>query len=158
MEGNMVSLVEVKKSKEHVLYNLLQKYLYEMSQYYDDTMDEDGNFKYEYLSYYFTDPNRSAYFIYDENIMIGFVMVNDNSFTDEPIENCIAEFTIFPAFRHSGKAKKTIAALKKLRKGKWQLKYSRKNVSAANFWQKIKILYHGAEQPLGESEVAVTFE
>ena len=156
-DNKMVSVIEVKKEQEQVLYNLLQKYLYEMTQYYEDPIGEDGNFEYRYFSLYFEEPERAAYFIYDNHIMIGFAMINRHSFTNDNIENCIAEFTIFPAFRHSGNGVKAIEALKTVRNGRWQLKYSTDNPAGEKFWQKIKTLYHGQEQKLEGNEIAITF-
>lgn len=154
---HMVKAQVITKDKERVLFNLLQKYLYEMTAYYDDPMDEDGNFSYKYLPYYFTDKDRQAYFLYDDETMIGFALINTHSFTGEPIDNCIAEFTIFPAYRHHGKGMEAIEALRAVRKGTWQLKYSTVNKQGASFWQRVKKKYDGKEQNLEGTEIAITF-
>ena len=39
----MIELVEVKSEHREISWNMLQKYLYEMTNYYDDEMDEMGN-------------------------------------------------------------------------------------------------------------------
>jgi hypothetical protein len=39
----MLELVEVKSEKRELLWNIFQKFLYEMTNYYDDEMDEMGN-------------------------------------------------------------------------------------------------------------------
>jgi len=157
MENKMISVIKVKKEQEQVLYNLLQKYLYEMTQYYEDPIGEDDNFEYKYFSLYFEEPERAAYFIYDDRTLIGFAMINRHSFTNERIENCLAEFTIFPAFRQNGNGIKAIKALKAVRDGKWQLKYSTENIVGEQFWQKIKKMYHGKEEKLEGTEIAITF-
>lgn len=154
----MVKARKVEKSKEQVLYNLLQKYLYEMTAYYDNPMDENGNFSYKYLPYYFNDKDRQAFFLYDDSTMIGFALVNTHSFTGEPIDNCIAEFTIFPSFRHRGKGLEAIEALRAVRNGSWQLKYSITNQQGTVFWQRVKEKYNGREQKLAGTEIAITFE
>ena len=148
----------VKEEEKSSLFNCLQKYLYEMSQYYGDTMDDTGNFCYKYFPLYFQENERAAYFFEEGDERIGFALINAHSFTDEKIENCIAEFTIFPAYRQGGKGLKAIAALKEMRKGKWQLKYSKENRSGMKFWQKVKERYNGIEQPLDGSEIVITFE
>lgn len=153
----MVKAQVVTKDKEQVLFNLLQKYLYEMTTYYDDPMDENGNYPYKYLPYYFTDKDWKAYFLYDDETMIGFALVNKHSFTGEPIDNCIAEFTIFPAYRHQGKGMDAIEALRAVRKGRWQLKYSTVNKQGEVFWQRVKERYNGKEQKLEGTETAITF-
>ena len=154
----MVTAQQVNKSKEHVLYNLLQKYLYEMTAYYNDPIDEEGNFPYKYLPYYFTDKDRQAFFLFDDEVMIGFALINTHSFTGEPVDNCIAEFTIFPSYRHRGKGMEAIEALRNVRQGSWQLKYSTKNRQGAAFWKRVKERYNGREQKLDDTETAITFE
>lgn len=154
----VIKAIEVEKSQEHVLSNLMQKYLYEMSAYYGDAMDESGNFSYKYLPLYFTGEDRSAYFLYDGAAMIGFALINAHSFTGEPADNCIAEFTIFPAYRRGGRAMEAIEALLAVRKGTWQLKYSAENRPGAAFWQRVKEKYQGSEQELEDGEIAISFE
>ena len=154
----MIEAVEVNKAQETVLSNLMQKYLYEMTRYYDDPMDENGNYAYPYLPSYFTEDGRQAYFLYDGSVMVGFALINRHSFTGEPADNCIAEFTIFPAYRRGGRGADAIAALKRKRAGTWQLKYSTGNATATAFWQAIKNTYHGREQRLNDKERVIHFE
>ena len=40
----MVRLVTAIEKDRDLLWNINQKYLYEMTNYYDDTMDEHGNY------------------------------------------------------------------------------------------------------------------
>lgn len=136
--------------------NYLQKYLYEMSLYYGDEMDSGGNYKYTYLPYYFEEASRKAFFIYSNDKVIGFALINNHSFTGDQIDNCIAEFTIFPAYRHNGNGMKAIELIMKKRPGSWQLKYSSKNKPGMIFWKKVKEKYMGKETFLEENEIALT--
>ena len=153
----MVSVRLVQGNEKQVLSNLLQKYLYEMSQYFDDEIGSDGNYPYSYLPLYFTDDDRSAYFIYDGDEMIGFALINTCSLTDEKIDNCIAEFTIFPVYRRKGKGLDAVDALVKERSGKWQLKYVTMNKPAERFWNKVKDRYSGIMFPMSEFGRIVEF-
>lgn len=45
-----------------------------MTNYYPDDMDENGNYHYGYFDAYFTEPNRKAYLIYNEQCLVGFDM------------------------------------------------------------------------------------
>ena len=40
---NMIKLQEVKEEEQELLWNINQKYQYEMTTYYPDKMDEQGN-------------------------------------------------------------------------------------------------------------------
>lgn len=42
----MIRLVTALVKDRDLLWNINQKYLYEMTNYYDDTMDEHGNYHY----------------------------------------------------------------------------------------------------------------
>ena len=153
----MIRLEIADKSRAHVLESLMQKYLYEMTQYYENEMDANGNFEYKYLPLYFVQPDRAAYFIYDDKAMIGFALVNHHSFTGEVIDNSLAEFTIFPAYRNYGRGMQAVDALMNARPGSWQLKYSLRNKPGMNFWKKVQEKYDGVETALEDSEIAITF-
>lgn len=65
----MTELREVRPEDRELLWNIHQKYLYEMTNFYDDEMDEAGNYSYGYFDAYFTEPQRKALFIYSERKM-----------------------------------------------------------------------------------------
>ena len=58
----MIRLQKVRKQDRDLLFSINQKYLYEMTNFYDDEMDENGNYSYGHFEEYFTDPLREAYF------------------------------------------------------------------------------------------------
>ena len=60
-----MELRRVDQGDRELLWNINQKYLYEMTNYYDDEMDALGNLHYGYFDAYFTDPKREAYFLYE---------------------------------------------------------------------------------------------
>lgn len=151
----MVHLRKIIKEQEQVLFNVMQKYLYEMSQYYDKSMDEQGNYPYKYLPCYFTEEDRQAYFIYEDTLLIGFVLVNKHSFTKEEIDCCIAEFCIFPTFRKKGYGLDAVEAIRTLHPGSLQLKYSKANTLGMAFWKKVCKKYQGIEI-VSDDEIIVT--
>ena len=154
----MIKLVEIDENRKDELAKYMQDYLAELSAYYDIQKDKDGNYLYQYLPLYFVEENRHPYFIYADDLLIGFVLINQYSFTDEKIDNVIGEFTIFPKYRNNNLGIKTIEALKQLRKGTWQIKYSKDNIIATNFWNKVKDKYNGVSKPLNENEVVITYQ
>ena len=78
-----MELVIVRQEDRERLWNINQKYLYEMTNYYDDEMDSLGNLHYGYFDAYFTDPKRKALFLYEENVLVGFAMIHPYSNMDE---------------------------------------------------------------------------
>lgn len=153
----MVSLVAAEKQDEEKLRSLVQKYLCEMSRYYETPMDADGSYAYPYLPYYFLEPDRRAYFIYADGELAGFAMVNTHSFVEPAADRCLAEFTVFPAFRRRGYAREAMLELFRLLPGVWQLKFSEANVPGASFWRKLTAPYAAAEHTLDGGETAVVF-
>ena len=148
----------VSEEEMAVLYNLLQKYLYEMTLYYNNDLNESGNYEYKYLPLYFSESDRQAYFIYNDNTMVGFTLINKHSWTNEETDNCIAEFTIFPMFRKHRYAMEAVKELIRLRPGTWQLKYSKDNKIGTAFWKKVAEIYKGEETELTGNEIAVKFK
>ena len=95
----MIQLVQAAPEHKTLLWNLHQKYLYEMTQYYDNKIDEAGNYHYGYFDAYFTEPERKAYLLYSDGALAGFAMINPHSYIGEKPDHVLAEFTIFPMFR-----------------------------------------------------------
>ena len=48
----MIELVKAGERDRELLWNVNQKYLYEMTNFYDDEMDEAGNYHYGYFEAY----------------------------------------------------------------------------------------------------------
>jgi hypothetical protein len=95
----MIRLQIVAPDQRQLLFNLNQKYLYEMTNFYDDPLDEWGNLHYGHFDEYFTDPARTALLIYDDDALSGFAMLNPYSYFGGKTDHVMAEFTIFPMYR-----------------------------------------------------------
>lgn len=132
----MIAFQKVKREDKEKLWNIFQKYYYEMSAYYPIDMDEFGNYQYQYFHSYFEENERIALFIYNDNNLIGFTMINDYSCLGNSIDYAIAEFTIFPQYRKNHYGMETIQKIFTLYPGKWEIKYSLENKLAEAFWIK----------------------
>lgn len=153
----MVTLQEVSLSEKKLLYNLLQKYLYEMSQYYEDDIDTDGEFPYEYFEYYFVDKTRKAFLIlYDGNIA-GFVLLNKYSCINENPDRTIAEFCILPKYRKNHIAKTAVEILFQKYKGLWEIKYHSDNLAAKKLWQSVSKQFNPQHYVLPDKEEVLSF-
>ncbi len=137
----MIRLAAVRKKDRELLWNINQKYLYEMTNYYDDPMDEKGNYHYGHFDEYFTDPKRAAYLLYEENALIGFAMLNPDSCIGRNPNYTMAEFTIFPAYRGKHLALEAANALLEKHPGQWEIKYNEKNLAAKRLWNRVAAPY-----------------
>ena len=153
----MVRLEIVKNKERKLLYNINQKYLYEMTLYYDDKMDEEGNYNYGYFDLYFKEKERIPYFIYNDNTIIGFIFINNISYFGDKIDYSIAEFTIFPHYRNKGYAKEAVNIVFNLYKGVWEIKYNEKNIKAKNFWNSVTKSYNPKKIKYSKVETVLKF-
>ena len=65
----MLRLQTVQKKDRDLLWNINQKYLYEMTNFYDDPMDDSGNYHYGHFDDYFS-AYRRKHFALDAARMI----------------------------------------------------------------------------------------
>lgn len=131
----------VSLDEKDTLANLLEKYNYEFSQYDKRQFDNNGLFGYKYLNNYFTEEGRYAYFIYADNTLAGFALINKYKECDRPIDWSIAEFFVSYNFRRQGVATETVRQIFNIHKGWWHIKYHKKNTASVALWNKIAKMY-----------------
>ena len=154
----MIRLKKVDKKDKDLLFSINQKYLYEMTNFYDDEMDENGNYGYGHFDEYFTDPLREAYFIYSDEILSGFAMICQYTMTGRKPDYTMAEFTIFPSFRRKHLAIDAARLLLPEHKGQWEIKYNEKNEKAKKLWNTLARSYEPETIHLNEEETVLAFE
>lgn len=153
----MIELIDVKPDEKTLFWNIHQKYLYEMTNYYDDEMDEAGNYHYGYFDAYFTEPKRKARFIYFNKHLAGFVMINPYSYLDENPDYVLAEFTIFPVYRKKHIATEAAEMIFEQLKGFWEVKYNENNIAAKKLWNKVCEKYAPRKIHISDAETVLSF-
>ncbi len=153
----MIKLQNVETKERDLLWNINQKYLYEMTNFYDDPIDENGNYHYGHFDEYFTDPKRKAYFIYYDDKLAGFAMLNPYSNIDQNPDYTMAEFTIFPQYRRRHVALDTAKLILRQHPGKWEIKYNEKNHGAKRLWTTLTEPYNPEIHHLNEEETVLEF-
>lgn len=87
--------VEIKEEEKEVLLNLIEKYLYEFSQWEKTDVNVEGNYGYEYLDCYFEEENRYPYFIKVDGKLAGFAMISDYpEVPEETTDYCLSELFV----------------------------------------------------------------
>ena len=155
--NSMIRLQKAAKKDRDLLWNLNQKYLYEMTNFYDDPMDENGNYHYGHFDEYFTDPKRTAYFIFNDDTLVGFAMLNPYSCIERSPDNTMAEFTIFPVYRRNHFAVKAARHILSQHRGEWEIKYNEKNTSAKKLWNSVAAPYEPEIVRLNDEETVLIF-
>lgn len=153
----LMELIEVRHEDRELLYNLNQKYLYEMTNYYDDELDALGNLHYGHFDAYFTDPKRKAYFLYDGPTLAGFAMIHPYSDLGRETDFVLAEFTVFPMYRRRRLATDAAKLIFDRFKGRWEVKYNEKNTAAKNLWNRVTAGFDPVREQLNEDETVLIF-
>ena len=154
----MIRLVTALEKDRDLLWNINQKYLYEMTNYYDDPMDEHGNYHYGHFDEYFSDPKRTAYLLYDDDTLIGFAMLNPYSCIGKSPDYTMAEFTVFPAYRRKHLAFDVVNAILNKHPGQWEIKYNENNLAAKHLWSKVSAAYSPEVFRLNGEETVLLFK
>lgn len=153
----MIALRRVRPEDRELLWNVNQKYLYEMTHFYDDPMDENGNYHYGHFEEYFTDPRREAYFLCLDGALAGFAMLCPYSNIGGTPDYVMAEFTVFPAYRRRHCALESARMLLAAHPGRWEIKYNEKNAPAKALWQTVTAPYWPEAVHLNEEETVLVF-
>ncbi len=153
----MIRLQRVTPDHRQLLFNLNQKYLYEMTNYYDDPLDERGNLHYGHFDEYFTDPARTALLIYDGDALAGFAMLNPCSYFGGTVDHVMAEFTIFPMYRRRHLATGAAEAIFERWPGRWEVKFNEKNAAARSLWTRVTARYAPTVRRLSDEEAVLCF-
>ncbi len=132
-----IELKTVTSDQKQILTNLMEKYLYEFSQYDLIPFDENGLYNDPYLGEYFTDKTRFPFFIYADGKLAGFALINKHAECPAPLDWAVAEFFVAYQYRRSGVGTAVMKMLFERFKGVWQIKYHPKNTGSEIFWQKI---------------------
>ena len=95
----MLQIVEAQNKDRDTMMNLIEKYLYEFSQWEKTDVNEDGLYGYKYLDCYFEEKDRYPYFIKVDDKLVGFVLISDYpEVPEEETDFCLSEFFIMHKF------------------------------------------------------------
>ena len=153
----MIRLLRVGPEQRELLWNLNQKYLYEMTNFYEDELDEKGVLHYGHFEEYFTDPRREALLLYDGDALVGFAMVCPYSQLEESPDHVMAEFTVFPPYRRRGLAFQAARKILEERPGRWEIKYNEKNAAGKALWTKVTAPYRPRKVRYSDVETVLAF-
>ena len=133
-----IILDRVEEQQKEILYRLLEYSLFEESLNDGNEMNDDAIFEYKYFDSYFTDDNRDAFFIREEetNKLLGFVMIN--TYMQKCLDgHSIAEFMVIPKYRRNKIGKEAAFKCFDMYKGNWKVKPSYGSVVALAFWKNV---------------------
>ena len=136
----MIRLDKVLLEEKELLFRLLQFALYDGSLYNTNKIGEDGLFPYKWFDNYFTDDDRDAFFIREDDKIVGFVMINqfmkkcDNG-------HSVAEFLVLPEYRRNHIGKKIAFLIFDMYPGNWEVEPIENSNEACRFWENVVVNY-----------------
>jgi len=128
-----MKILKADLSYQNVFENLMQLYLYDLSIYTGDSVDQNGLFDLgRYFSLYWSDQDRYPYLCIINDTPVGFALVRQLT-TDS---YAICEFFILRSFRRKGIATQFAHDIFNLHNGKWQVAEIESNTPSQDFWRK----------------------
>jgi predicted acetyltransferase len=120
--------------EQHVVANLMQAYLQEMSKFDGSLPDCNGQFDCGmYFPLYWSEPTRTPYLFLRSNSTIGFALVRE---VERKVYS-VAEFFVIRAFRGEGLGRFFAKALFDIHRGEWRVAQLESNVTAQRFWRSV---------------------
>jgi predicted acetyltransferase len=145
-------------SRRHVLDSLMQLYLHDFSEYaplntgYGE-VGEDGRFNYDHLDTYWHEPGRVPLLIRADGCIAGFVLVNQWSALDKPLDHSIAEFFVLRKYRHVRVGTRAAHLVFGQMPGRWEVPVAGYNTGALSFWRGVVgELARRAEEHIGDGQ------
>lgn len=142
-----ITLSPVPLEEKFILEQLMQLYLYDLTEFNGTDANDQGLFPYYYLPAYWVDPNRRPFLIRADNKLAGFVLVrlNIEGRSDPPrLVNQMAEFFVMKKYRRYGVGEFAARWVFDQFPGEWEVEQLAANLPAQTFWRKIITRYtHG---------------
>ena len=136
-----VALVEAALDQRQTLANLMQLYLHDFSEFAavgtaHGDVGLDGKFTYDRLESYWQDDGRIPLLIHAEERLVGFVLVNQWSALNRPLDQSVAEFFVLRKYRRIRNGSQAAALLFARFPGRWEIPVASYNHPALVFWRK----------------------
>lgn len=127
-----MKLVQIQKNEEKILERLLQLYLHDISSHFPIDFDEKkGIYLYDKLDKYFDNSNNYAYFIKNEENLLGFMLIDscDN-------EMIVQEMFVLNHHKNKGIGKAAAYSIFDKYKGNWIIKSLPCSEPSERFWNR----------------------
>jgi predicted acetyltransferase len=135
---NQIRLVAADQSSKPLIANLIQLYLYDMTESMPFPIGLDGRFEYDFLDRFWRFPD----LIHAGNDIAGFALVIDECpLTDRKPCFFMAEFFVLKAYRRRGIGQAALAAVTARHPGDWHIGVPLANQPAQAFWGHALIPY-----------------
>jgi predicted acetyltransferase len=134
----VVTLDAVPREEKRVLERLFQLYAYDFSEHVPLEVEASGRFDVPIADAWWTDENRSPFFVRSDGKLCGFALVKRGSRVDGATDVMdVAEFFVLRGLRRKRLGERAAHALFERFPGKWEMRVRRTNVAANQFWSRV---------------------
>jgi len=137
-----LEIISADLSDKIILRNLLELYQHDMSEFNEEDVNEQGEFGYNYLDNYWTEPGRFPFLLKYSGEIAGFALVRQVS-EDDLAHFTMAEFFILRKYRQLGLGRSVALQLFERFDGQWRIAQEAGNYLAQEFWRKVISAYTG---------------
>jgi predicted acetyltransferase len=138
-----------------IIDNLMQLYTHDFSELWAGTprgdLNPQGRFEPYPLDEYWSRPNWSALFIWRDQVLAGFSLINDQTHSGEAADRNVGEFFILRKHRGQGVGRRAAELVFSSHTGSWEVAVARKNRRACEFWR--RTINHAASRATGIREL-----
>ena len=142
-----ITLTIATVAQKNIIANMMQLYLYDLSECAQAQLNQEGLFECSELDKYWMFSNHYPYLIYVSKQLAGFALLSEPSHREYEL----SEFFVIKAFRKKGIGQSAALELFSLFPGDWHVAHDPRNLHAQKFWRRtIRQFTEGAFE---ESEV-----
>lgn len=134
-----VELQRASYEEKGIMRNLLEFYLYELSEYLDSLeLNSCGRFEYRMLDHYWTDTTRHPFFIRASGKLAGLVLVREwERGPDQSVTWLMGEFFVLRKYQKLGIGRAAAFQTFEQFPGRWIVSQIERNAASRAFWNKI---------------------
>jgi predicted acetyltransferase len=162
MQANRIEQVTADEviplERRHTLDALMQLYLHDFSEHaplntHYGEVGENGRFDYASLDTYWHESGRVPLLVRADGRIAGFVLVNEWSALDHPLDHAIAEFFVLRKYRRAGVGTRAAHLVFHHMPGRWEVPVASYNHAALAFWRRVvTALPLEAEECVGDGQ------
>jgi predicted acetyltransferase len=140
-----VSITPATDEQKSLIANLIQLYLYDMTESMPFPVGADGRFEYDFLERFW----RFPYLIHSGDEIAGFALVIDECpLTGRKPCWFMAEFFVLKAYRRRGVGQAAVVGILQSHPGEWQIGVPRANSPAQAFWGRALASHQPAQRDI----------
>lgn len=140
--ADRVSLERGEPSQREILANLVQLYIHDFNDFLAPDrkipLEENGRFSDALrLGDYWSEPDRSVWFIRSGGVLAGFALLNRHSHCGQNLDHNMGEFFIARPYRRDGIGVRAAIDLIAMHPGQWEIAVGARNTPARAFWPRV---------------------